>query len=516
LLTKLHAYRVKCKRRKKHPNGGGDLETASHFNWEFETITQHTLDILLIVDQVQIVQYATPSIETLLGFRHEEIIGKNAFEPLHPEDREKLMKSHRDVIITQEPKVDEYRVFHRNGSIKYVESRTMPIPNQADKLVVVSIRDITSRKSIEMELENRKNRYQDLQSSLKNYSKDLSTVLNMSELKTRLMQELIKIIPDSEPQMIVYHRLTQMMEGDLDGPGLSYFPQLVAGKLHRANDRLSILIGDRKDGAYILTIKAISSKESMDLIWFETLVNYTIMVFESLNVIEDLMNQLEMAIQKKDRPRWIVRLLFHLSEKKRWELSSDLHDTVLQNQLDLYRRLEAIVMGYEFEKEMDDRLQEIIKGLMDTIYQIQMTCNELRPPMLRELGLVTALGNLFEQTQLSSTFKITFTTENTAGLSLTEEETISIYRIVQELLNNASKHSQATNLHFYFKKLDNRIELQYSDNGIGLNVDRLTPSFNSMGLSGMRERIQSLNGHIEFHSKPENGLFVKMQIPISV
>jgi two-component system, NarL family, sensor histidine kinase ComP len=491
------------------------LETTNQYNWEFETITRHTLDILIIVGQDQIVKYVTPSIELILGYKPEEFIGRNAFDSLYPEDKEKLILSHREVISTKKPKVDEYRVLHHNGSVKYLESRVSLIPDDPDNLVVVSIRDITVRKNMELELERRKNRYQDLQDSLKIYSQDLSTVTTMLDLRNRLIQELVKVIPQSNPKIITYHRDSHMIEDETDERLLSQIFGLTAGNPLTLDNRSFILIGDRKEKAYILTISTESYKNPMDSIWLETLVNYTIMVFESLNVIESLMNQMETAIHRKDRPQWILRLLFNLSEKQRMELSSELHDTVLQNQLDLYRNLQAILKEYEFEKEMDDQLKGIVQGMLDTIHQIRMTCNELRPPLLRELGLETALENLFEQTQVTSTYKIKFTTENTMNLSLNEEETIGLYRIVQELLNNANKHSQATYLHFQMKKLDDRLEVVYTDNGKGLEVEQLAPTFKSMGLSGMRERVQSFNGNIEFHSQPGNGLTVILQIPIS-
>lgn len=72
---------------------------------------------------------------------------------------------------------------------------------------------------------------------------------------------------------------------------------------------------------------------------------------------------------------------------------------------------------------------------MDTIHQVEMTCNELRPPKLREMGLERTLKSLFDDTQLSSTFKIMFKSEINDRL-LNEEKTIAIYRIVQELLNS--------------------------------------------------------------------------------
>lgn len=445
-----------------------DLEKTSHFNWEFETITKHTLDIILIVDENQIVQFTTPSIQTVLGYTPEDIIGKNVFDPLFPEDRDRLMASHREVILTGQPKTDEYRVVHKNGEIKYFESRVMPVLNHPDHLVVVSIRDITIRKKMESEIQKRKNRYEELQNSLKNYSQDLSTVINVIDLENRLIKELRLKIPECEPKVHIFN--------------LSYDHQslptnLIVGKPQYENEQIQILIGERKEQAYILTLKGSSINESMDTIWLETLVYYTVMVFESLNVIEDLMKQLESTLHRSERPQWILRLLFNLSEKQRLELSSDLHDTVLQDQIQLYRNLEAILKEYDFDREIDDQLKGIVQGLLDVIHQIRRTCNELRPPLLREMGLERALENLFDYTQVTSTFKIMYSTENTTNLTLNEEQTICIYRVVQELLNNATKHSHATNLHFHMVKLDHMLRIEYIDNGKGLEIDKLTPFF---------------------------------------
>lgn len=495
------------------------MKKTSHFSWEFETITKHTLDIILIVDKNQIVQFATPSFQTVLGYTPEEVIGKNAFDPLFPEDRDYLMASHKEVILTGQPKTDEYRVVHKNGEIKYFESRVMPVPNHPDQLIVVSIRDVTKRKNMEAELQRRKNRYEELQNSLKNYSQDLSTVINVIDLENRLIKELRLMIPECEPKIHIINRKNSTIE---DNPANLLFDfqssptKLIIGKPQYENEQIHILIGDRKEQAYILTLKESSIKESMDTIWLETLIYYTVMVFESLNVIQDLMKQLEFTLHRSERPQWILRLLFNLSEKQRLELSSDLHDTVLQDQIQLYRNLEAILKEYDFDREIDVQLKGIVQGLLDTIHQIRRTCNELRPPLLKEMGLERALEDLFDYTQVTSTYKIMYSTENITDLILSEEQTISIYRIVQELLNNATKHSHATNVHFYMVKVDHLLKIEYFDNGKGLETDKLTPSFTSMGLSGMRERVQSLDGSIEFHSQLGKGLTVNIQIPTDI
>lgn len=488
------------------------MET-SNIDWEFETITKHTMDIILIIDKNHIIKFVTPSFEDILGYHVDEIIGTNAFDLVVKEDREQLIKSHAEALNSEGASTREYRVLHKNGEVKYFESSVMPV-DHPEEFVVISIRDITIRKKIENELESRKNRYQVLQDRLKKYSQDISNVMNVFDLKHRLIEELNTILPNSEPHIISFNHEHQSVEGNCPSNWFETLPKLTAGKLEYQGEKVLILIGERKEQAYILSLNVSSIEEPMDSIWFETLVYYTIMVFESLNVIENLMMQLEKALEKNEKPQWILRLLFNLSEKQRLELSSDLHDTVLQEQLGLYRRLEDLLKEVEFPGETDEQLRSIVQGLLDTIHQIRMTCHELRPPLLKEIGLEKALENLFEHTQLSSTFKISYTAKDTSGLQLNEEKTIGIYRVVQELLNNAVKHSQATNLFFHMTSLDERLFLEYTDDGKGFEQNKLTPSFKSMGLSGIRERIQSLNGQIEFYSRQGEGVKAKIQIPI--
>lgn len=488
------------------------MDKTSDFNWIFETITTHTLDIIFIVDQNRRVRFTTPSFYDILGSSPEELPNLDIFDFVHPDDRKWLMDRHKRVIATQQKSSSEYRVIDKFGNIRHVECKTTPIPNTEDHLTVVVSRDITERKHMENELQRRKNRYEVLQQSLKNFSQDLSSVMKVSDLEDRLLHEVERILTGSAPSIRIYHRENQTLEGSNLAELEPLLPQLTVGKLETIGDKIFIKIGERMDCVYILSFHASSISETMESIWLETMVCFTVMVFENLNVIENLMYQLESALQSNETPQWVLRLLFNLQEQQRLNLSSDLHDTVLQDQIDLYRRLELLLNRYDMEKEMKAQLKGIEQGLLDTIHQIRMTCNELRPPLLRELGLERALENLFEYTQVSSTFKIMFQTENMNNLSLNEELTIGIYRIIQELLNNATKHSKASMLSFQISHQDT-LTVEYSDDGVGFNLDKLSPSFHSMGLSSMRQRVQSLNGHIMFYSQPGHGVKVKIDFP---
>ena len=190
--------------------------------------------------------------------------------------------------------------------------------------------------------------------------------------------------------------------------------------------------------------------------------------------------------------------------KERTNLASDIHDGVLQDQIRLTRKFESYNERVK-DEEMKDILHEIHEELLDHIYTIRETCNNLRPPFLYELGLKQALLNLFKQVNLKATFFFYYDIPERIVVPSIEHEQ-AIYRIIQELLNNAMKHSKATNVTIRLFHKDDHLYLTYVDNGIGVKLDEVNHSYNTLGLSGIITRIQSLNGEMSVESKPNLGL----------
>ncbi|MCT9096640.1 PAS domain S-box protein [Haloarchaeobius sp. HME9146] len=122
---------------------------------EDELILQHTTDIVTVIDSTGIVKYQSPSVERILGYDREELIGKNALMFVHPDDRDRVREALQEAL--EEPEaVDsvEYRFRHRDGSWRWLESvRTeRPADRSADELIV-STRDVTNRKRQEQRLD---------------------------------------------------------------------------------------------------------------------------------------------------------------------------------------------------------------------------------------------------------------------------------------------------------------------------------------------------------------------------
>ncbi|MBJ6721673.1 histidine kinase [Bacillus sp. PR5] len=250
-----------------------------------------------------------------------------------------------------------------------------------------------------------------------------------------------------------------------------------------------------------------------DMVWIETLCNYTDLLLECSNQIEDLLKQLQEVNDFEQPPMWLARLMFKLSEKERTNLASDIHDGVLQDQIRLSRKFESYNECIQ-DEEMKKILNEIEDELLDHIYTIRETCNNLRPPFLYELGLKQALINLFKQINLKATFFFYYDIpERIVAPSVEHEQ--AIYRIMQELLNNAMKHSKATNVTIRLFEKEEYLYLTYVDNGVGIEWDEVNYSYNTLGLSGIVTRIQSLNGEMTVESTPNRGLQIIIKFQIS-
>jgi two-component system, NarL family, sensor histidine kinase ComP len=463
----------------------------------FESILSHTSDMLLIVDQNRHIIYSTPSVYEITGYSPDELRDVDVFIIVHPEDREPMMARHKHLLESEESNTSEYRMVRKDGDIRFFECRTTPLPGTNNYLQVVSTRDVTERKRMELELEYHKKRHEILQNSLKNFSNDLTAVMKLSDLEDRMMKELVDILPNSNPKIL--HAFPEKVSSEKD---------VKNGKITTISDNIFIKLGERHKSPYIISLTATAIKEPMESIWLETFAHYSVMVFENLRMIEDLMLQLETATLSKETPQWVFRMMFNLQEQQRLTLSGDLHDTVLQDQIDLYRRLETLIKRYELDKEAEEKLIEIEQGLLDIIHSIRATCNNLRPPLLRELGLEKSLENLFEHVQLMSTYKILFTCKSLHQLLLSEEQIIGLYRIVQEFLHYAEEHSEATVVEFDLNVEEQQLKMVYRDNG-----RKDSPLSTNMRITSISQRAQSLGGKMDVTSMDESGFIAVLELP---
>jgi len=140
----------------------------------------------------------------------------------------------------------------------------------------------------------------------------------------------------------------------------------------------------------------------------------------------------------------------------------------------------------------------------------------LRPAILDDLGLVAAIEAELQSWQLRYPSTECKFSSNCAQLIIDEAINISLYRIVQEALTNIAKHSQATMVSVDMNvkvTRDNEkiLSLQIKDNGRGMNLNE--PG-SGLGLLGMRERVEALNGKFQITAEPGKGVLLEVDILI--
>ncbi|WP_088549057.1 sensor histidine kinase [Paenibacillus aquistagni] len=365
------------------------------------------------------------------------------------------------------------------------------------------------------------------QDSIDRYSKQMAKVMKRGDLESALHQEISNMLPMCQYEFLVIDSENMKVQISIDTPKkqkiasslLSQIEVMQVADVTELPDGVALIVGKRKNEFHILWISNKSNHTQFnvdEMRWLKTISNYTSIVFENLYLIDSLIDDLEAEMKKQQSTSpWLLRLLFCLSENERRRLAADLHDSALQDQLHWFRKLESVLLDRQMDKALAEDLEQIKEGLLDVIHQIRETCNELRPPLLKELGVVEAIENLIDHARLQMNFSIHFDA-GFLSAKLNEEQITAMYRIVQELLRNTEKHARATEVNITLSQLESHIYFHYRDDGLGMEIEQLQSSFHHMGLSGIRERVISFEGTIEFRSQPGEGFEVEIMMPITL
>ena len=226
--------------------------------------------------------------------------------------------------------------------------------------------------------------------------------------------------------------------------------------------------------------------------------------------------RLEESRQRETMRAELFRRVVAAQEAERQRIARDLHDETGQS-------LTAIGMGLRGlsgrigarNKEAIVTLHKLETLTADSLKELQRLMTDLRPSHLDDLGLSAALRWYSSRIQEHSSLNIRVDIHG-EECDLDEAMKITIFRIIQESLNNVIKHANAThvNIHVYFEKQAVRINI--FDNGIGFDrnqVQQTRANRPSLGLAGMEERAALLGGAVTVQSRPGYGTEVEALIP---
>lgn len=217
--------------------------------------------------------------------------------------------------------------------------------------------------------------------------------------------------------------------------------------------------------------------------------------------------ELESIQQQKELQ--LLQALMQGEEKERSRIAKDLHDGVAG-------MLAAVKMHLSSTESADGLLQEEgyrqgINLLNEATEEIRKTSHNLMPEVLLQHGLDIALGRYCERVSNSRGLKIQYDSWGEID-RFTDSFELSVYRIVQELLNNVMKHSQATHGMVQLTQQDDLLSISIEDNGVGLGVG--DDATDGMGLHSLQSRIRAMNGKIDIRESEENGFAAYLEFEV--
>ena len=207
-----------------------------------------------------------------------------------------------------------------------------------------------------------------------------------------------------------------------------------------------------------------------------------------------------------------TKYLIRGQEKERKRLAEEIHDGVGPS-------LSTIKLNIDLETskttDADTKLnlQEISTQISEISTEIRQISHDLMPASLLDFGLIAGIENQIAKLNQYEGLTILLNNElATDKTSFTQEQELNIFRIVQESMHNSIKHAKCSEINIHLKSDDNSLLVKITDNGSGLK-DKTSPE--GIGLRNIKTRTKSLGGRTRITSKENQGLTIKLSIPLN-
>ncbi len=464
---------------------------------QFRLITENIADLVVMLDTDGHVIYNSPSYRSLIGFSASDQ-NADAFQNIHPDDRERVRNIFYEMVKTGKGLRAEYRFISGNKTIRYIESEGSVIRDSngnTEKVIVVS-RDITERK---VALEK-----------LKVHEKQLADAQQMAHIgswewdiganKILWSDELYRIYGFSREEFTgAYETYIEKIHPD----DRNFVRKTIEESLHalqpfRFEHRILSAGG---------TVRFVEARG-------EVITDDEKKPVKLIGTSQDITER-----KKADEAvRALAKRVVEAQEEERKRIARELHDNICQ-------RLSAIKlqMGV-LEEDVPDKRTGLFKQLQKMKSQVGGTINEvrgisanLRPTTLDDLGLVTALQLLCREFEKTHGIEISFTARGVEKSMLDIHRETALYRIAQEALANVANHADAKKAALDVYADDSVIAMSIQDNGKGFDPAKLPQrkDRSGFGLMNMKERSLLLGGTFQITSSRGKGTTLFLKIPLA-
>jgi signal transduction histidine kinase len=207
-----------------------------------------------------------------------------------------------------------------------------------------------------------------------------------------------------------------------------------------------------------------------------------------------------------ERARDLERDLVRISEHEQRRIGQDMHDSLCQN----LAAIACAVRSYNDDLSRgttpDPKEARVIEELLKSAtLEARQLARRFFPAHMEDVGVAVTLQELVQSMSRVPDIKVTFHEEGETHIT-DPEAAMHLFRIAQEALNNAIKHSRASQITVGLAKVGERLQLSVADDGIGPGSIR--ENSQSMGLKTMRYRARLINGELDISARPQGGTLI--------
>jgi two-component system sensor histidine kinase UhpB len=226
------------------------------------------------------------------------------------------------------------------------------------------------------------------------------------------------------------------------------------------------------------------------------------------DVTERILLENELNEQRMIRQRQITEAVIVAQEKERTEIGKELHDNVNQilGASNLY--VNTAMTDDEMRQELLERSTQLISRAINEIRKISKS---LITPGLREIGLLESIEDITDDMKMAKGIHIQLDIHNIIESEVDEQRKLTLFRIIQEQLNNIMKHAKATEVLIRLSIEGQDIVLTVVDNGIGFDISRHRKG---VGITNIISRTELFKGKVDIQSKPGDGCVLTVKLPL--
>jgi PAS domain S-box-containing protein len=450
-------------------------------------------DGLLIADiETKRFVRANRAICRMLGYSEEQVLSLSVADIHPPADLPAVIEAFHAHAAGRFGLAAELPVLRADGSVFHADIATNRIVYNGRDCLMGAFRDVTDRRQAEQKLRQSEERYRGVVEA----SPD---AVVMSDLRGRVVfasRQTWRLLGLPETEALAGRSIFDyVVEADREGLAAN-LAQLVQGGLRR-NTQYTAL---RADGATV-PVEA-SSVLIRDPQGRPQL---------AMAVIRDITDR-RRAQNALERQRRTLELMLQASDHERRTIAYDIHDGLAQ-------QLAGAIMQFQihdYAKESNpEQAAKAYRGGVSLLQQghaeARRIISGVRPPILDESGVVAAIAHLVHDPSVAHGPKVEFYSNTQFGRLPSIFEN-AIYRIAQEGLSNACKHSQSPKVRISLIERGGRVRIEIRDWGIGFNPRKMKK--NHFGLPGIRERARLLGGKCRVRSAPGEGACITVDLPL--